>query len=262
VLPDGSIVFVMRDSRLDLSTLTGSRRTHLVKIEQDGRPGWSRTLEDAMVVAVQAFAEDASYIYVLGSTFTPGSPFLMPSYGVVARLDAATGALTHEFRVQPEENDILGSLTLFATSARYIYAGRRLTGSDQTRITEIIRMDRDLANPAAFRSPELRWQTGSGAFMDGLLLVSEFDPDIGELRAFNVNEDLQALDPACTAISFTPFPVTQAEPALTVSPFSVTLEAIDVNVAPAGTELVPTTLPVMPLALDIKECAAAPLTTQ
>jgi hypothetical protein len=257
VLPDGSIVFVLGDSSFDLSVPTSRHRAHLVKIQPDGSLGWAQTLEDALVF-IGSFPDDASYIYVAGAASSPGSSSLLPSSGLLARIDTATGTVTHEFRLPPEEN--AATLAVYATSDRHIYAGRLVRGNDQALIPAIIRLERDLANPAGFRQPEGRLYSGSGAFMDGRLLVSEFDPAAGELRAFNVNEDLQALEPACTAISFTPFPVTQAEPALTVSPFSVTLEAIDVNAAPAGTELVPAALPVMPISLDIKECAAAPLT--
>jgi hypothetical protein len=262
VLPDGSIVFALGDSSFDLSVPASNHRAHLVKIEPDGSLGWAQTLEDALVF-ISSFADDASYIYVAGAASSPGSSSLLPSSGLLARIDAATGTVTHEFRLPPEERG--ATLAVFATSDRYIYAGRSMPANDDTFIRDIIRLDRELSSPAGFRQRERLerfWHSGSGAFMDGLLLVSEFDPDTGEVRVFNVDEDLEPLEPACTAASFTPFPVTQAEPALTVSPFSVTLEAIDVSAAPAGTELVPTTLPVMPLSLDIKECAAAPLTAQ
>lgn len=256
--PDGSLVFVMYDSTVESLTEMHAR-TVVSMVRPDGSLSWAQSYENALLT-VSGFAPDGSYLLLAGQAHPPEATPLSAA-GVIARADALTGRLTHEFRL-PTEETISAALTVAAMSDRHVYVGRWFSeaGAALGDLTlEIIRVDYTLADPIGFvRRPGRNWHLGSGRFDETGLLVSEFDEITGEVRVFNVDENLAPFDPTCPRIPFELAAVETGTPGLTARPASVALEPTAITATPAATAITPAALPVRPLVVTATPCEAVP----
>ena len=275
--PGGALYYSIVDQWFDTSTLALQLRTHVMKINADGTLAWAQTFEDAVLVAAplpempgeetEEPAEDvppATVLVLFGShVLGPPEPDtrLTPSAALIATLDATTGALEHEFRLAAAPQLGCGNLmSVIGLRSDEIVAGRELiptttaVGEVPEFDIEVIRLDRQLANPVAYRrETEAGWNPGLVTLVDEGFLFSEFEPSNGQTRAVTLDGNLQALDPSCP--SFVASTVTQDPPALQATPLEVALSPVAVTAAAANTPLTPVTLPVQQMPLVVGGCA-------
>ena len=278
---DGSLFFSLFEVIFDPVAFTAQYNTHIVHVGADGIPVWARTYLGAQLL-VASFPQPPTEVTdaagVVTSVPTPDQVVLsgavvqsvldpttgIPmSGGIVARIDPATGDVLGQYGLPFERNPVFAMLLAFNADDMGFLAARAVATTPDPVPGEpppvpqfaldIVAIDPTLQTGAISRRDiETGWGVSAFSVQPDSLLLSEFEPTQGQIRALSFDRSFAPLPPGCPG--FTAVPTTSMTPSLTSQPLAVTHTPIDVTVSPAGTAVSAVELPSEPMSILVSDC--------
>jgi len=229
---------------------TSKTATHLVKVKPDGSLGWAKTIEDAILLGAFPTPNE---IYLAGSRSQPGGG-MGSTDALVLRINSSDGSILSQvpfadISFSDNASVLANDSSVYVTISSLDPNG----GGPQSATTSLIKMDRDLSNPAGVQYTENH--------LIGVLLPDDdpvnaqrfvFTPssqDQSEIRAFTLNANLE---PASDCGIFTPLTVTLGT-SLTATNLTVTTAPGNVTATDHVTTMVDTTIPLSSYDLETNE---------
>ncbi|MCW1885466.1 hypothetical protein OKA04_12065 [Luteolibacter flavescens] len=249
--PDGSFIFTLVESALNMETFAYDQKTHLIKFAPDGTKAWSTTIAGASLM-VNAYSPDSASVWLTGNDIEGlNPPSIQP---VVARVSNATGQVSAEYR--PPVNEGAGSYaTMIAVQADAAYFDV-YDDSLKTR-SLVVKVPAGASPVQAF----VRNDTFSGGARLSMrdttgTLSSEFGDGLRVIGYYPTYLSVVAACPDYSAVT-----VNFKTPELTSQALVITPQATTVTASARTTTLTPITLPIRALALrtDPYQPTAAPL---
>lgn len=246
--PDGSYIFTLGETELDLSSFAYKQKTHLIKFNANGSKAWANTISGAGLM-VNLYSPNSNDVWLTGSKIdafaTP--PTIQP---LALRLSNATGQISAEFR--PATTPGLGAgVNMIAVNADAAYFNIYDTASP----------NRSLIAKVATGASSVQGFVRNDTFNNGAMIsmrdsTGALSSEFGDgLRVIGYNPSFQSVVPACPDYATTN--ITLLTAALTSQALSVDPQATPITVAARTTILTPITLPIHPLALQVSPYQAS-----
>jgi hypothetical protein len=248
--PDGSYIFSLVESDLNIETFSYTHKTHLIKFAANGTKAWSTTLSGASLM-VSAYSPNSNDVWLTGNKIEGISPPAIQP--VVARLSNATGQVSAEFRppVAAGVGNYANMISVQADAAYLnIYDDSLKTRSLVMKVPTGTSTAQCFVRNDTFQGgAQLSMRDNTGT------LSSEFSSGDG-LRVIGYNPSYQSVVAVCPDYSgaVTSF----LTPALTAQALVIDPQATTVTASARATTLTPITLPIKALALQVTPYQATP----
>lgn len=250
--PDGSYIFAVGATELDMETFAYRQKTHLIKFNANGTKAWSNTLSGAALM-VNLYSPNSNDVWLTGSKIDAfaNPPVIQP---LAVRLSNATGQVAAEFRpaVTPGTGAYTNMIAVNADAAYFnLYDSATPTRSLIAKVA---------TGSVAVQGFVRDGTSGNGAMLSMRDTTGALSSESGDgLRVIGYNPSFQSVVPACPDYAATA--ITFLTPALSSQALAVDPQATPVTAAARNTTLTPITLPIHALALkvDAYQVPAAPL---
>lgn len=259
-LADGALLYRVLSAEIDM-TGSGSmtQRTNLLKVDANGTLAWTKAIDSGLFIA--AFPANNA-IYLVGSRQEPGGEVGMLDAAVL-KLDPATGEILEQL-VFARIDDVDMALAFANDSHLFIQIFSANMDDDDSSLQEVqpftttlVKTDLNLGNPEAFRYNQHHVEAvlmPDGDLNDSeRLIFSAASPLDNEIRAFSLDTNLQPLGD-CDL--FTPVELGLGEP-VTITDLTVTEANPQITATDITTTLEDTTLPVAQYSLSISDACGA-----
>ena len=239
--PDGSYIFSLVESDLNLETFSYTHKTHLIKFAANGTKAWSTTISGASLM-VSAYSPNSNDVWLTGTRIEGiDPPAIQP---VVARLNNATGQISAEFR--PSVATGVGNYaTMIAVQADAAYF----------HVHDDSLKTRSLVMKVPTGSSTVQCFVRNDTFQDGAQLsmrdtTGTLSSEFGDgLRVIGYNPSYQSVVAICP--DYTGAVTNFLTPALTSQALVIDPQATTVTASARTTTLTPITLPIHALALKV-----------
>jgi hypothetical protein len=281
---DGTLFFSVFEMIFDPVAFAAQYNTHIVHVGADGIPIWARSylgtqlfvasfpqppteVTDAAGVVISMPTPDKVILSgaIVQSMLDPTTGIPM-SAGIVARIDPATGDVLGQYGLPFELNPAFAMLLAFNADDMGVLAFRAVATTPDPVPGEpppvpqfaldIVAIGPMLEAGAIWRRDiEAGWGVSAISVQADSLLLSEFEPTRGQIRALSFDRSFAPLPLGCPGIAAVPtMPVTHS---LISQPLAVTHTPIDVMVSPAGTAVSAVELRSEPMPILITDCNSA-----
>lgn len=249
--PDGSFIFTVSASELDMSSFTFKEKTHLIKFNANGSKAWATTISGGGL-AVSQYSPGSSDVWLTGSKMDLGTtPSVQP---LVVRLSNATGQIAAEYRPTVTAG-VSAFVSMITVNAEAAYFSVR-DGNSPTR-SLVVKVPAGSGEGQGFIRNDCFNQGAMISMRDTTgALSSEFGDG---LRVIGYNPSWQSVIAACP--DYSGALMNFLAPALTSQALTVDPQAATITVSARTTTLTPFTLPVHALALkmDPYQASSGPL---
>jgi len=240
--PDGSYIFTLAETELDLGTFSYKQKTHLIKFNANGSKAWATSLSGASLT-VNHYSPNSNDVWLTGSKIdvSANPPVIQP---MAVRLGNVTGQISAEFRpaTSPGTGALVNMIEVNADAACFnIYDSASPTRSLVAKVPAgSNNLQGFVRNDTFNNGANLSMRDSTGA------LSSESG---NGLRVIGYNPGFQSVvaicpDYAATTINF-------LTPALTSQALAIDPQAATITVSARNTTLTSITLPIHTLALKV-----------